>query len=175
MPREDLVFIGKTKKPHGIKGELKLYVEDKFEEDFYHVNIIFLNVGGSETPFFVEGIRGEAFPILKLEDVDTRSRALDFSHKEIYLRKADLLKDEEKAPIPEILFFKHLVGFEIEDENIGAIGIIDEVIEMPQQEMAVLQIKNKEVLIPLSEGLIVEILEKEKIVKMDLPEGLVEL
>lgn len=175
MPTEDLVFIGKTKKPHGIKGELKLYVEDKFEEDFYQAKIIFLNVGGSETPFFVEGIRGEAFPILKLEDVDTRNRAMDFSHKEIFLRKEDLLKEEEKAPVLEVLQFKHLAGYKIEDETIGAIGTIEEVIEMPQQEMAVLQIKNKEVLIPLSEGLIIEILDKEKLVKMDLPEGLVEL
>lgn len=175
MPTEDLVFIGKTKKPHGIKGELKLYIEDKYEEDFYQVKLIFLNVGGSETPFFVEGIRGEAFPILKLEDVDTRSRALDFSHKEIFIRKDDLLKEEEKAPILEVLQFKYLAGYKIEDETIGIIGTIEEVIEMPQQEMAVLQIKNKEVLIPLSEGLIIEILENDKLVKMDLPEGLVEV
>ena len=175
MPTEDLVFIGKTKKPHGIKGELKLYVEDKYEEDLYQVKVLFLNVGGSETPFFLEGLRGELFPIMKLEGVDTRSRALDFSHKEIFLRRDDLLKEEEKAPILEVLQFKHLVGYSIHDETVGDIGTIEEVVELPQQEMAVLQIKNKEVLIPLNEGLMIEILEKEKVVRMDLPEGLVEL
>jgi len=175
MSTEDLVQIGKTKKPHGIKGELKLYVEDKYEEDFYQASVIFLNVGGSETPFFVENLRGDLFPILKLEGVDTRNRAMDFSHKVILLRKEDLLKEEEKAPILEVLQYKHLAGYKIEDETIGAIGMIEAVIEMPQQEMAVLQIKNKEVLIPLNEDLMVEILEKEKVVKMDLPDGLVEL
>ncbi|MEM6699798.1 MAG: hypothetical protein AAF599_15455 [Bacteroidota bacterium] len=55
------------------------------------------------------------------------------------------------------------------------IGVIEEVIEMPQQEMAVINYKDKEVLIPMNEDFILEILEEEKILKVELPEGLLDL
>ena len=104
--------------------------------------------------------------------MDDRTRAFEFSHKDILLRKEDISgKDEEASDLK----YGKLKGYTISDESNGEIGIIEEIIEMPQQEMAVLKLNKKEVLIPLNENLILEIDESKKIVTMDLPAGLVEL
>jgi 16S rRNA processing protein RimM len=45
---------------------------------------------------------------------------------------------------------------------------------MPQQEMAFLDYRGREVLIPLNEQLIISIDETQKHILMDLPEGLLD-
>lgn len=54
-------------------------------------------------------------------------------------------------------------------------GEILEVKEYPQQFLATVNYKETEVLIPLNEAFILEIDMDKKVVKFDLPEGLLEL
>jgi len=61
------------------------------------------------------------------------------------------------------------------DENHGLIGIINEVTEMPQQEMAVLNYREKEILIPLHATLIEAIDTTNQKITVRLPEGLLDL
>ena len=57
----------------------------------------------------------------------------------------------------------------------GLLGAIEAIIEYPQQEMAALTIEGKAVLIPLNEQLIISIEAETKVIRMDLPEGLLAL
>ena len=61
------------------------------------------------------------------------------------------------------------------DKEVGEVGVIEEILDMPQQEMTLIRYKKREVLIPLNEELILEIDEKKKQVMVDLPEGLLDL
>ena len=60
------------------------------------------------------------------------------------------------------------------DALLGEIGIIDEVLEMPQQEMAFLKYKERDVLVPLNEQFIQSIDEANRQVMVDLPDGLLD-
>jgi len=75
----------------------------------------------------------------------------------------------------ETLIYQKYVSFEISDKTLGEIGVIEEIIEYPQQEMAAVTYKDKEVLIPLNDQLIVKIDLDGKRIEMDLPEGLLAL
>ena len=112
-----------------------------------------------------------------MEDIDSRDAAFVLQAREIFLREQDILNDKEREfEIPDdSLEYEHLIGFLILDQTIGEVGPIDEVLEMPQQEMAFLKFKGREVLIPLNEELIVSVDEKNRTVLMDLPEGLLEM
>ena len=66
-------------------------------------------------------------------------------------------------------------GFTIVDQGIGLIGIIEEVIEYPQQDMAFLNYKDKEVMIPLNDTIVIGINEAEKQLLVDLPHGILDL
>lgn len=169
--------IGFTKKTYGVKGELKLNVEDKYLEDLSQAEVLFLNLSGRKIPHFVEYINFENPFFIKFEDYDSKEAAIELTGVEIFMRESDLLAEEEKVfEIPDNgLFYEKYIGYQIKDQTAGVLGAIEEIVAYPQQEMAALTINEKEVLIPLNEQLIVEVKEEEKMIEMDLPEGLLEL
>ena len=169
--------IGFTKKTYGVKGELKLNIQDKYLEDLAQTEVLFLGIAGRKIPNFIEYINFENPFTIKFEDYNTKEAVIELTGKEIFMRKSDLLPVEEKMLIVEedSLFYEKYTGFTIRDNLLGVLGKIKEVIAFPQQEMAVVLIKEKEVLIPLNEQLIVEIDEAKQLIVMELPEGIVDL
>ena len=167
--------IGYTKKTYGIKGEIKLNITDRYLEDFAQAEVLFLNLAGRKIPYFIEYINFENPFTLKFEDYNSKESALELTGKEIFMRTKDLLPEEEKVLEIEGLVYEKYVGYQIEDTTKGNLGVIKEIVEYPQQEMAILSIDQNEVLIPLNEQLIRSIDEIEKLIKMDLPLGLLEL
>lgn len=176
MAENPYILIGHTRKAHGITGELKLHVDERYLEDFLKNERIFLDVKGTKIPYFVANVRGKGEMILHLEEVDNRDTALLLQGREVYLREKDLLLEEEREIeyVEETLEYEHLIGFLLVDKTLGEIGAITEVLEMPQQEMAFLKYKGREVLVPLNGQLIVEVDTPGKKVVMDLPEGLLD-
>jgi 16S rRNA processing protein RimM len=178
MSEIQYIRIGHTKKMHGLEGELKLFVEERFLEDFLKNERIFLDVKGTKIPYFVANVRGKGEMILKLEEVDSRDAAFALQSREVFLREQDLIpehKRELEIEEEETLEYEHLAGFFVVDKTAGEIGRIEEVLEMPQQEMAFLKYKNREVLIPLNGQYITSIDEQGKKVLVDLPEGLLDV
>lgn len=178
MAEHQYVNIGYTKKLHGLQGELKLSIEDRYLEDFLKNERIFLDVKGAKVPYFVANVRGKGEMILKLEDVDSRDAAYALQSREMFLREQDLIPDHKREleiEPEETLEYEYLTGFRLVDKTIGVVGSIEEVLDMPQQEMAFLKYKGREVLIPLNGQFITSIDEKGKTVFMDLPEGLLEV
>ncbi len=174
MAEQVFISIGFTRKTHGVKGELKCSVGEDFEEIVTKKGRVFLDQRGRKLPYFVESIRGAGEPIIKFEDVNNREDALLLQAREMFLLEADLpldfiVEDEEE------LVFGYLKGYGLVDKTLGPVGVIDEVMEMPQQEMAVVRYKGREVLIPLNERLITKIDEAERKVWLDLPEGLLDM
>lgn len=174
---DQYINIGYTKKVYGVKGEIKIHVESKYLEDFLKADIAFIELAGKQVPYFIESLH-PAFPIIgKFEDINSREEALDIVAKKVFLRSSDLIPAEERTlPVEaESLQYKVCEGFMMLDINAGKIGKIKEVLEYPQQEMALVAYKGKEILIPMNDQLIVKINEAEKLVEVDLPEGLLSL
>jgi 16S rRNA processing protein RimM len=174
---QQYVCIGRTKKAHGLAGEIKMGIEEQYLEDFMKNERIFIGVKSSKIPYFIANVRGKGEMIVQLEDVDNRDAAQMLQAREIFLREQDILSEAEREfEMPDdALEYAGLVGFMMLDKTIGEIGTIDEVLEMPQQEMAFLRFKGKEVLVPLNEQMILEVNEALKQVLMDLPEGLLDV
>ncbi len=173
---KEYIQIGKTKKPFGLTGELKVDIEEAFLEDFLLAKILFLRIKGKPVPYFVEGIQVKGMPLLKLEDVDNKETAVKIGGSDILLREEDIIPEEQRQlEVEETIEFARLKGFMIQDLNLGPIGKIEAIEEFPQQEMAIVSYKEKEIMIPLNERLIEEIDYEQRIVKMDLPEGILKL
>jgi 16S rRNA processing protein RimM len=176
MTETTYIEIGYTQKTHGVQGELKLFVEDRYYEDLIKNERIFVEQKGAKVPFFIEDLRGGGALIVKFEGVDKREAAMLLQSKKIYLRPQDLIPEAEREleVEEEENPFAHLKGYHIHDKHSGDIGPINEIIEMPQQALAVLLHKGNEVMIPLHPKLITSTDKKQKILHMDLPEGLLE-
>lgn len=169
----DYVKVGFLGKAHGVKGELKLKVDDAFIDDFDNADVVFVNLRGHYAPFFVESIRAPNNPIIKFEDTDSKESAMLIQHKPIFLRESDIEVFEEAEEIE--LMYQHCIGFMLMDEKLGDLGDIKNIESYPQQEMAVINYNQKETLVPLNEYIITQIDEENKTVQVALPDGLLNI
>ena len=139
-----------------------------------NAEILMIDIKGRPTPFFIEDIRFGNNIIAKFEDVNTPEAAMSISNKEISLRESDLIPDDEREIEIETMPYEHCIGYTIVNEG-ETVGVIDNIVEYPQQEMAILNYKNKEVLVPLNQHFIKKVDDKNKVIEMVLPEGLLDL
>lgn len=165
--------IGFTKKTHGVAGEIKIAIEEVYEDLFLEADRVFLEIKGAKMPFFIENIRGGGELIVHFEDVKNKEEAWLLQSKGVFLPTAEIPASLE-AP-DDGLEYGDLGGYTMIDKEVGEVGVIEEILDMPQQEMALIRYKKREVLIPLNEELILDIDEKKKQVMVDLPEGLLDL
>lgn len=171
---DELIEVGHTLKPHGLNGEIKVRIDEEYYDDFLSSTIVFIESSVSPLPYFMESCRGGETLIVKLEDLINKEMAGKVSGKIVYLRQEDVMPVEE-IPKNE-LDWSDVQGYSLYDESAGiTIGHIKEVQEWPNQWMAIVPYMGKEVLIPLHQSLMVVIDAEKKVVKMRLPDGLLEL
>lgn len=169
---EPYVEIGHSKKTHGVDGEVKVFIEPEYLDAFLEAAVVFFDVQGGYVPFFVERIREASALLLKLEDVNSPEAAAAVTGKSLYMRSADLQFVSTGAAAVDYTF---LEGFRIVDRESGPVGPIREILEYPQQVLAVVDYRGKEVLVPLHDQLITRVDKEAQVLEMDLPEGLLAL
>ena len=125
----------------------------------------------SNIPFFVSHIKSATKEeiILHLEDTDSVEAAKKLVGREVMV-KDDVLVNVGATDSPLLW-----IGFEVQDANHGLIGVIGDVFQTPTQWLAEVQHKGKEVLIPLIEPMLKSVDVAKKVVKVELPEGLLEV
>ncbi|MEL7122568.1 MAG: ribosome maturation factor RimM [Bacteroidota bacterium] len=171
--KEATIHIGNLKKAYGLEGEIRVYIKDYHLEDLVNTEVVFVEIAGQKVPYFIEDVLEAGGILVKLEDVDSKEQATQLTNCQLYLRPSDLVPDEEREML-SLHSLEQLIGYMIHDDD-QAVGAIEEIIEMPQHFLAQIQYQNREVLIPLHDELVVEIDSSQQILRMNLPEGLLEL
>ncbi len=166
--------IGRFRRVHGLEGELKVQVKEEFLEDILNVDFIFADHNGQKLPYFIEEIKGNTDFILRLDGVITKEDAVLLAGKSIFLRPDDI-EDFDERDLPIIEQYKYLIGFELWDNDLGQIGQIKDLQEMPFQIMALVNYRDQTVLVPVNQQLILKIDKENKTLTMDLPSGILEL
>jgi len=163
--------IGKLVAAHGINGELLLKHELGKKTSLKGLKTIFIeDRKHSFLPWFVQAIRvkNKEEVFIKLDDVATREAAIKLAQKEVWITETDLKKFAAKSsPI-------NLLGYTIIDKE-KPLGQIIEVIEQAHQMLCKIELNKKEVLIPLNGDTLKKIDHKNKEVKVNLPDGLLEI
>jgi len=174
MLLDNYTLVGHTRKSHGVKGEIKVHIEDRFLEDFLNTKTVFIETKGKMLPLFIEQVRSMDNLITKFEDFNTPESLTLISSKDLYMLNADILPDEEREWEVEEPPYIHLVGYDLYHLT-EFIGKIESVEEYPHQMIAILPYQGREILIPLTPHFITEIDDAAKKVIMDMPEGLLDL
>jgi 16S rRNA processing protein RimM len=169
----EYIQIGHTKKTHGVAGEIKVFIEEVFEDLFLGAERVFIEVRGNKVPYFIENVRGMGDFIVQFEEMNNKDLAAAIQSKGVFLPAAEVpasvLRQAPKG------LYTHTKGFEMTDEAVGTIGVIEEIMEMPQQEIAVLQYKGKSVMVPLHPEFVRKVDTKKRQIAVSLPEGLLDL
>lgn len=171
MIKEEAFYIGYITKTKGLKGEVQLFFEfDAYEDlDF---DVLFADMNGKMVPFFVAShkLYPNSTGLFYFDDVDHIDKAQALVKKKIYLPLNKMPERDE-----DDFTYEDLEGFVVTDETKGELGKIIAINEYPQQFVATVLYKEKEILFPLNEDMIIEIDEDEKTILVNLPEGLLDI
>jgi len=166
--------IGTTGKVRGRHGELKLFIDDEFLTAALEADFLFLEVDGNKVPLEIESMRQVQEILVKFNGINDPGAASKWSSTRVFLPSAHDLR-EEIEDSETTLVYGFLVGYRVVDDQIGLVGMVSEIREFPQQEMALVNYQGKTVLIPLNPVFIRNIDRTTESLFTDLPEGLLEV
>ncbi len=169
--KEEVYKIGLFNKPHGIHGELQFtFTDDIF--DRVDCDFLICLLDGIFVPFFIEEyrFRSDSTALVKLEGVDSAERARFFTNVEVYFPSKFVEEDDDAE-----LSWNFFIGFQMEDIHHGSLGEIIEVDTTTMNTLFVVSRGEDEILVPAQEEFILGIDQQQKLITVDLPEGLLNL
>jgi len=166
-----MIRIGKIVATHGLQGALVMThivgQSDWLKKD----DVLFLELNkGSYIPYFVTVVKpanSEEY-IINVEDIESMEVARKLVGKMVYVKEDILSTHATDSPLLWI-------GFNLVDKQKGSLGPIEDVLQTGSQWLAKLTYEGKEVLVPLIDQLILDVNIRNKYVRVDLPEGLLEV
>ena len=166
--QEDVYKIGRLGKAHGVKGEVSFQFDDDIF-DRVDADYLVLDIDGILVPFFMEEyrFRSDSVCLVKFCNVDTQQRAQELTGCDVFFPRA---LAEEGDEIPSLSM---LVGFKIVNnangKTVGRIAAIDDSTANILFEM------EDGMLIPANDDLIEVIDAEQQQIKMNIPQGLLDI
>lgn len=168
---EDLVAIAKLIKPRGLRGELVAELLTDFPERFENLEaVIGILPDGTRRELRIEDAWFQKDRVvLRFEGIDSIEQAEGLRNIEI------CVPESESVELDEDEFFDwQLEGCEVKTIEGASIGKVREVMRTGGTENLVVDGDGKEYLIPFAGSICTEIDVEEKLIRVDLPEGLLE-
>lgn len=171
MNKNDYFNLGVITKTFGKKGEVIFFLEVDNPEDYNNLEMVFVEINQKLVPFFIETMKIKGnYATVKLEDISSPEKAKFFVKLRLFL-PVDVLPE-----LPNEKFcFHEIIGFSVEDENHGNIGIINDVLEFPEQSLLQIICEEKEILIPIVDEIVKSVDSDNKTIYINAPEGLIDL
>ncbi|MCB9230332.1 MAG: 16S rRNA processing protein RimM [Bacteroidia bacterium] len=172
MNVEDCFHAGFIARAHGIKGELRVIFDVDDINAYKKKASVYLLREGKLTLFSVQYIRllSGREALVKFKDVEDRTQAEAMAGTPVLLPLSEL---------PELsgnkFYYHEIVGFQVEDQQHGTLGKVREVREMPGQDLILMVHEGKEVLIPITDQIVLRPDRERKVLETNLPEGLLEV
>ena len=171
MKLDDYFEIGFIHKPHGLKGAVSIQLDVDDPSKYINMESVVVLVDNGLVPFFISSLQISGKKgIMTLEDVTSIEQAIELKSCPIFL-PIELL-----PPLKDGQFYYHdILGFTIIDEQKGKLGVIENIFTEGNQDLISMKFKGKEVLIPITDDIVIKALHEQKEVLVRLPEGLLEI
>jgi 16S rRNA processing protein RimM len=169
----EYVLLGKVSKPHGIRGEVKIYPYSGQPEQFVaSYERLYLQCDDQTellSRYTVERARVQGKQVLvALAECRDRNKAEALAGCQVYVAREDL------PPLDEQEYYLHeLIDKQLVDPDGRDLGTGKRIMVAGAQDQLVVEQEGREYLVPIVSAFIVGI-EKDRVV-LDLPPGLVEL
>ncbi|ASW76114.1 ribosome maturation factor RimM [Chryseobacterium piperi] len=171
MRKEDCYFLGKITRRHGLAGNVILKLDTDQPELYNKLESIFVEINGLLVPFFIEKSSWSKLDALNIAFKNSSEALVEQSlGKSVYLPLATLPKLSGKK-----FYYHEVIGFNILDENDNDCGVIRSINDQTAQNYFVTNLDGKEVVIPIIKDWILEVNREERFIKMQLPEGLIDV
>lgn len=164
--------LGKTLRPHGTKGELLIGLAVDKPEHYIKKESVFIEINKKLVPFFIKKLTlfQNSKAILQLEDVSSEEDVDILLNCSLYLPLTEL-----PALGKGHFYYHQVINYQVIDQQLGSLGIVAQIYEMPGQDMVEMTYQNSEVLIPISDTIVLNADHSKQELYVNLPEGLLEI
>jgi len=167
--------MGKIVGAHGVKGVVKVFSYAESASSFESGSSVFLEIDGREDVFTIEWAKPRTKTILmSLEGVSNRNQAEALAGSEIFIERQRLDVLEEGA-----WYWSDIIGLSVYTVENEYLGCVTSVIQTGSNDVYV--VKNEqgqgpvEILVPALEWVVRKIDVDQRVMCVDLPEGLRDL
>lgn len=171
MRKEDCYFLGKITRKHGLSGNVVLKLDTDQPEFYNKMESMFVEINGLLVPFFIEKqqwSKRDAKIILFKNVNETVVEQLIGKNVFMPLSSLPQLTGNQ-------FYYHEVIAFQIVDAKGRFCGIIKEINDQTAQHYFILNLNDREVIIPVIKDWIVSVERKNQIIQMELPEGLIEI
>ena len=161
-----LITIGKVVKVHGIKGELKFFLYNKKSNLLLIKKIkIWFEIENEFESFSLKSSKGLNGEIVKLNNINDRDKANSLKGKEFFVSRNDF-PDVEKGNF----YLNDIINFFVYYKK-KEIGCISEILSLPTGNVIEVNVKGKDILIPMDDRYIEFFdFDKKKVVMKNIKE-----
>ena len=169
---EQMVLVGRVARTHGLRGHVVVNPETDFVAERFRAGAeVWTRVNGLEQALTITDARVDGpRPILAFEGVGTVEAAEGLAGAELRIPESDLL------PLPEGRYYLHqLVGCRVDTTDGATVGEVKRVEGGAGAAVLAVDGAQGEVLVPLAQEICVGIDVGARLIRVRLPEGLLEL
>lgn len=175
IPKDSLVAVGETHKPHGVRGELSATFDDR-ELDPAGLRCLIMEMDGLPVPFFLESARrrGATSWLLKFEGADDENAAARLSRREIFA----LTEDVPYPADDEGVYLHDLVGYTVFDDNDTVVGTVADIDDSTANTLLIINrpgTSGSGTMVPFSDDLLLWLDTSRRALGLDIPAGVLDL
>lgn len=171
MRKEDCFELGVIRRPHGLDGEMMVELDVDDPELYMDKEVVFVEQKAGLVPYMVTYFHPHKGGFIsRFQEVDSIEAAQKLAGARLFLPLSQL------PPLADGQFYYHdIIGYQVADEAMGLLGTVETVYEADIQDLVVMRYKGHEVLIPITDTIVLRADHAQKQLITRLPEGLLEV
>ncbi len=172
MNKEQCYEIGYVAKSHGLHGEVLVQLDVDDPTKYDGMESTFIDINNRLVPFFIESfhLQGRGKVLVKFEDIERIEDTQGIKGKKLFLPLQFLPELEEGE------FYLHdIVDYQVIDKVHGTLGKITCFHTATAQTLLEMEYQSHEILIPMTDEVVLEADHAKKLLHVSLPDGLLEV
>ena len=173
MKKESCFYIGFISKKHGFKGDLSIKLNVDQPKEYLNLDFIHIEIEGQLIPHKITSclLRKKIYLQVQLQEITNDQEVSCLIGKHVFIEKNKIKKSKNID-----FFYNKIVGYRIENIRNEKIGIVKELNKTTLQTLMIIEHNNgQEIFIPLVKNFIKKIDEKQNLIIVDLPDGILKL
>lgn len=171
MKKEDCFQLGRITRLHGLRGEMQWLFDADDPAAYADLDRVFIEQKGELVPYFIESLNIQPTRIIaRLEGIATLEAATPLVGSGLWLPDEDLPELEDGQ-----FYFHEVVGAQVHEAGKGLLGTVKEVVSTGYQDLLVVMVQGREVLIPIVDDIVGDYDATANRIDVTLPEGLLDV
>lgn len=169
---EDMLRVGVIASTHGVKGEVKVFPTTDDAARFKQLKEVILDTGKEQISLEIEHVKFfKNMVILKFKGYDSINDIEKYKSKNLLIPRGAAVELG-----PDEYFVTDLIGLKVISDQGESLGIMKDVMETGANDVYVVELESgKELLVPAIGDCILDVNLEERIMKIHILEGLMDL